>query len=110
MSARKILAATRELLSKEGAWGQHAFAYDETDTRVPWDDSRACTWCLEGGLKISARRGKATRRQYDEACRLVAEELAALGFYGTIQGWNDRRDTTVTDVLALLDRARASAA
>lgn len=110
MSARKILAATRELLSREGAWGQHAFAYDETDTRLHWDDPRACTWCLEGGLKISARRAKATRRHYDEAQRLVTEELVILGFYGTLQGWNDRRDTTVQDVLALLDRSRARAA
>lgn len=110
MSAKKILATTRELLSKPGAWGQHAFAYDETDARVPWEDPRACTWCLEGGLKISARRGKATRRQYDEAVRLVTEEIATLGFYGTIQGWNDRPDTTLKDVVALIDRARARAA
>lgn len=109
MSAKKILAATRELLSKEGAWGQHAFAYDDSDERLHWDDRRACTWCLEGGLKISARRAKATRRHFDEAMSLVAAELVTLGFYGSLQGWNDRRDTTVTDVLALIARALAKA-
>ena len=109
MSAKKLLASTRELLSKEGAWGQHAFAYDDSDERLHWDDPRACTWCLEGGIKISARRCAATRRHFSEAMSLVNAELVSLGFFGSIQGWNDRRDTTRKDVLAVIDRAIAKA-
>ena len=109
MSAKKILVKTKQLLSPDGAWGQHAFAYDNTATRVPWEDKRACTWCLEGGIKATARRSGASRRHYDEAIRRVTAEVVTLGFYGTLQGWNDRRDTDKNAVLALVDRAIAKA-
>jgi hypothetical protein len=109
VSAKKVLTKTRELLSKEGAWGQHAFAYDKSDERIPWDDRRACCWCLEGGIKVSARRCAASRRHYNEALDLVKEEIVTLGFFGSVQGWNDRRDTTKEIVLAVIDRAIAKA-
>ena len=109
MSAKKVLTSTRELLSAEGAWGQHALAYDDSDERLHWDDRRACCWCLEGGIKVSARRCAASRRHYDEAFTLVKEEIVILGFFGSVQGWNDRRDTTRELVLAVIDRAIAKA-
>ncbi len=109
MKPKQILGQARALLSKPQSWSQHAFAYDRTDTRVAYDATSACSWCLEGAIRRAARHGRAPEANLDRALALVRDIIHVPGNYQSIQGWNDRATTQHSDVLSVLDKAIASA-
>ena len=109
MKPKEILAGARHLLQKPQSWSQGAFAYNEGDHRVSYNDVAACSWCLEGAIRRAAVRGRAGETQLDRALLLVRDIIHVPGNYPSIQGWNDRVTTRHSDVLAVLDQAIAAA-
>ena len=110
MRPKAILGAARALLSQPQSWSQGAFAYDQTDHRVPYGAKTACSWCLEGAIRRAASRGNATETNVGRALTLVRNIIHVPGNYPTVQGWNDRATTTHREVLVVLDKAIAAAA
>ena len=109
MKPKEILAGARHLLHKPQSWSQGAFAYNEADHRVSYNDASACSYCLEGAVRRAAKRGRAAEIHTERALLLVRNIIQVPGNYPTIQGWNDRVTTRHSDVLDVLDKAIAAA-
>ena len=106
---KEILAQARHLLQKPQSWSQGAFAYNEGDHSVSFNDASACSFCLEGAIRRVAKRGRAPENNLERALLLVRAIIHVPGNYPSIQGWNDRATTRHSDVLAVLDKAIAAA-
>ena len=109
MKPKEILVQARHLLQKPQSWSQGAFAYNEGDHRVSYNDASACSYCLDGAIRRAALRGGAREAQLERALNLVRDKIQVPDNYMTIQGWNDRETTKHSDVLAVLDKAIATA-
>lgn len=89
----KVLRGARKLLTPPGAWMQGRYANKE----------KTC-FCVLGALGM-VEKGKAL-----DPSDLVIQALhKTRSFYGPVSAWNDRKNRTQADVLALLDKAIAKA-
>jgi hypothetical protein len=99
-----ILQDVRTLLSSPDKWAQRTHAQDKNGRPVPFDDSRACSWCLVGAAAFAARR--VDRMGFG----LTVQELATtLDIWGegrspnSVAIYNDDVHRTHAEVMRLLD-------
>lgn len=103
---RTLLVDARGLITKPDAWTRDALARGADGATLPYSDPRARRFCLEGAIRRAASAGTSPE-VLDTCLDLVRNELRKAGYFGTIQGWNDRNDHLT--VLRLLDAAIANA-
>ena len=97
---REVLKRVRRRL-EGGAWTQRAYARDADGHKAPLGGEWACRWCLTGAVycEIGPEMG---------GISLVSKLGGLLRREGqSVIDWNDAPERTLSDVLALLDRAIA---
>jgi hypothetical protein len=111
-----ILTQARALI--ERGWTKGASARNQRERRVDYLDPTAIRWCSVGALSCAAHREnvpwEATRPYYDAAAEHLRKSLPVdVAPYddtdSTIVGYNDTWHVNKNDILALFDRAIASA-
>lgn len=110
------LKAVRELLAVPERWTVEYLARNSDGKNVPDDDPAATRFCLVGAIyKISIEGGETSRYGYElgrvvDLIRFIGEVA-----YGhqlpprSLADWNDQPGRTHAEVLALLDKAIATA-
>lgn len=99
MTALDLLREGRERVAR--GWTQGAYARDAAGRSVYAWTPEACAWCALGAMRGVGRSGA----EYDEA-RATLERLTPAR---SVSSFNDAPTTTQADVLALFDRAIATA-
>lgn len=94
----RTLVEARALLSKPGAWCQVTLARDASGNQVDPDAPSAVSWCMFGAMERVAPTGSA----YLDAGGAICARLGMRARDAAVL-FNDAKDTTVADVLALLD-------
>lgn len=87
-----------ELFSKPGTWTQHVSARDVNGISVPFDEARACCWCLQGAIRFCYPK-------IEDQWRLLFRFKAVPEFGGRPPYfWNDAPERTQEEVQALCKR------
>ena len=90
------LHALRDLLAQ--GWCQGTYARDTFGNAVDCRSSRACAWCLLGGIEITI-----PFERFPQTEHAIRTEIN-----GCIPLWQDKPKRTQAEVLAMLDRAIAT--
>jgi hypothetical protein len=96
----EVLRAARAKIEKPECWIRYELARDYSGNWVGVCSPEARCFCIIGALA-------STSSDY-EAARLALLDVLPSGFCGAVD-FNDAQETTHADVLALFDRAIASA-
>jgi hypothetical protein len=103
MSAATILDEAIQLVTRD--WCQYAQAKNPSGKTVAAWSPDACSWCLTGALHRA--RDNSDGVGFVEAYNLVADIIARQeGEDIPIALWNDKRERTKAEVLAVLVTAR----
>jgi hypothetical protein len=110
-----ILRAARELLARPNGWTRRAYARDEANCEVPFNDPRACRFCSEGAIMRGAGPipgiGTGESRKYGdrvlETFRFLESIIPPVNGINNLARWNDQRRRSQRQVLALFDKAIA---
>lgn len=94
-------------LFTQGGWVQGSFAVDAANKACPYDDERACRFCVLGAL-LHHTHGI---NHYGECVSPIQRVLTEEGYkdqwgFADIANWNDSR-SSVDEVLEVLDKAMA---
>lgn len=101
----KILYRTKELL--ERGWNKYAFALDDNNWRIRYDDPKACSWCLTGAI------WKANFELYPEVVSTLQKTpykiifrkmLDILKLDTNLTKWNDQPERKKEDVIDLINK------
>jgi len=103
VTARDILARTRELIPTPTQWTQRAMARDAGGASVDPTSPLAVCWCLYGAW-LRATDGESTE-DADRAVSALARGCERIGSGGSISWFNDRRHRTHAQVLQAIDAA-----
>ena len=105
--SRALIGAMIEILKEPTAWAQGVGARDEFGNMIDCRKAEAISFCLAGALYRAAHRlglphpiGEQHIPYYRQTRDLLVRECGNVWF----MGWNDVRERTHADVLAMLNR------
>jgi hypothetical protein len=105
----EILTKARDLLSKEGAWGQGYFAKTKKGKLVESRSKRAATFCMLGAIQRFDNEGqfRLWSPEWYMAKKYVASAIRTS--IDNIASWNDKPKRTQEQVINAFDKAIAKA-
>jgi hypothetical protein len=84
-----------ELLSDESKWAKKSYAYEATGGPCDPRSETACSWCVMGAIERCYFDGEVTGMYLDMITKVKRK-------VGRIPEWNDAKETTYEEVIAVL--------